>query len=254
MFKVFQDSTKLLIKTQPNMALLRGASSGLVAQIKRMIKANRSYDEIIKTVIETIESMKRDINENIETIAASSSRIISNFNSIMTTSNSTLVRVTLEKAAKQKKKFEVFCLKSHPPDEGIVMAENLAKKGVKTTLIPDAQVGCFLPQMNLVFIGADRLYETGFINKAGSLPLCLAANFYNIPVYLTVETTKLLKESERTIKRRFYPKEEVYAKKIKKLRVENMYYERVPYKVLSKIMCEQGVFETHEFIKWFLGE
>lgn len=253
-YQALHEASKLLVKTQPNMVLLRRTTNGLVLFFKRLLKAEKSNKGILKALQEKTDELEAEISRNIQTIALSASRIITNFNKIMTTSNSTIVRNALERAADQKKKIEVFCLKSHPPDEGTLLAEQLAGKGIKTTLISDAEAAAFLPEMNLVLIGADRLYEDGFINKTGTFSLCLTAVHFHIPVYLTVETVKILKESERAIKIRSYPAGEIYSKRRKNLNVENIYFEKVPLTFVSKIMCEEGVFETHEFIKWFLGE
>lgn len=253
-FHQIQDGGKILVKAQPNMALLRYAFSSLLQSYKRLMKTEKSHTKIIQELKVKVESLEKEIQGNIQKIAAGSSRIMAGFNKIMTTSNSTIVRLALEKAHDQKKKIEVYCLKSHPPDEGVVLAEGLVKKGIKTTLLADAGAAHFLPEMNMVLIGADRLYEDGFINKSGTLALCLMAEYLNIPVYLSVETTKILKESERAIKQRSAAKEEVYTGKSRKIQVENIYFERVPIKLVSKVICEEGVFETHEFIKWFLGE
>jgi translation initiation factor 2B subunit (eIF-2B alpha/beta/delta family) len=243
-----QQATKMLVKAQPNMALMRKTASGLVLVFKRLLKGERNNREILQILMDKTDELEQEIKQNIETIALSTSRIITNFNKIMTISNSTIIRLALERAADQKKKIEVYCLKSHPPDEGILLAEKLAGKGIKTTILADAEAASFLPEMNLVLVGADRLYEDGFINKVGTLSLCLSARHFHIPVYLTVETGKILKESERAVKLRSYPANEIYERRKNNLKVENIYFERVPLDFVSKIMCEEGVFETHEFI------
>ena len=102
--------------------------------------------------------------------------------------------------------------------------------------------------------GADRIYEDGFVNKAGTLPLCLTAKHFNVPVYLAAETTKILSLSERAIKNPEFPSEEIYKPKSKNLTVKNFYFEKIPLNLTQKVICENSLFETHEFINWYLKE
>lgn len=255
-YKSLQNMSKLLIKRQPNMVLLRKTSSALLLYFKRSLNSDKQLHEVVESIQGKIDLLEEELDKNVETISQLGSKIIANFNKVMTLSNSTMVRNILLTASRHKRKFDVFCLKSHPPDEGAILAEELARQNIKTTLIPDTGAGFFMPEMNLVLLGADRLYETGFVNKLGSLQLCLAAKFLNVPVYLAVETTKILIESERAIKIAYQNPDEVYESKSKSkdLDIQNVYFEKVPISLVHKVICENGVFETSEFINWYLKE
>jgi methylthioribose-1-phosphate isomerase len=115
-------------------------------------------------------------------------------------------------------------------------------------------MGTIIKDMNIVISGADRLYETGFVNKIGTLPLALTAKHFRVPFYLACETDKILKEIDRSI--RFYPQNpgEIYKNNKFKINVINYYFESIPYTFVSKIICEDGVFETNEFINWYLKD
>ena len=65
---------------------------------------------------------------------------------------------------------------------------------------------------------------------------------------------KILKEIDRTI--RFYQEDpkEIFDKKVKRVLVHNYYFEDIPYDYVSKLICEEGIFEMHEFIKWYLKD
>jgi len=254
LYKQLQSISKSLIKQQPNMVLLRKSSTNFLLYFKRLINSDKAAEEIYETLENRLDSIIRGLNENMDKIAQSGARIIANTNKIMTYSNSTLVRKILLTAHSQKRKFEVFCLKSHPPDEGVAIAEFLSGHGIKTTLIADSEVGIFMPEMNLVLVGADRLFDEGFVNKAGTLPLCLTARSFNIPVYLAAETSKILPEEDRAIKNLEYPGDEIYNGPGKNLIVKNIYYEKIPLNLVHKIVCEDSVFEMHEFVNWYLKE
>ena len=253
-FDQFQDLSKKILKKQPNMVLLRKSTNNILIYFKRLVKSEKQVDQIIKAVEKKIISIEQDIEARVKKIANTGSKIIAPTNKIMTISNSTLVKKILDTAHNQRRKFEVYCCKSHPPDEGVNLAETLDKSGIKTTLISDSQMGVFMQGMNLVLIGADRIYDNGFVNKAGTLALCLTAKYFNIPVYLAADTSKILLESERIIKLVSHNKVEVYGGNRKKLSVENVYYEKIPIELIHKVICEDSVFDTVDFINWYLKE
>lgn len=246
-------NAKQVVKAQPNMALLRRYNYTLVNIIKKLLSSDKSRNEILESTLEKIIEFKKELADNIKAIAQNGSKTIIHFNKVLTLSNSSVVKSIIEKAVSHGRKFDVFCLKSDPPNEGVALAEQLADLGLRVTLVADAQAGTIMEDINIVLIGADRLYETGFVNKSGTLAVCLLARHFNVPVYLAAETTKILKESERLIKKVEKDPYEIYGGN-KQIEVSNSYYEKIPLNLISKVISEEGVFETSEFLSWYLGE
>ncbi|WP_410766476.1 NUDIX domain-containing protein [Haloferax sp. DFSO60] len=88
----------------------------------------------------------------------------------------------------------VLISESRPGGEGVVVAELLAEVGIETTLTTDAA----LPKLVLdgdadaVVLGADSVLASGdVVNKVGSVPLALAANRAEIPVYVVCARDKI---------------------------------------------------------------
>ncbi len=54
---------------------------------------------------------------------------------------------------------------SRPLLEGLKTAKQLIEAGVSTTVITDAQAALFVPQANVVIIGADCITQEGAVNK-----------------------------------------------------------------------------------------
>jgi len=251
---ILQADSKVLIKKQPNMVMLRYSSAAVIDYFKRLLKAKKAGSNIFNSVITKIDELFSKLEEDTAKITSMGSRIIAVSNKVMTISSSTLVREILLSIAAQKRRFEVYSLASTPPDEGTGFAEMLADHKIKTTLIADSQAGVFVQKMNLVLLGADRICKDSFINKAGSLPLCLAAKHFDVPVYLAVNTKKILLESDRAVKFLNQTSAEIYNGSNKKLQQQNIYYESVPLELVHKVICEDGVFESFEFINWYLKE
>jgi translation initiation factor 2B subunit (eIF-2B alpha/beta/delta family) len=253
LFEDIQSAAKELVKSQPNMAMIRRTNYGFVSYFKRFLKAEKDRKELINMMLAKLQETEKELNENLKKIAENGARLITNFNKILTCSSSTLVRRIFEHADDLKRKFEIFCLKSDPPLEGVMLAEAMSKREIKTAIVADAQAGIVMDELNMVLLGADRLYENGFVNKSGTLAVCLLARHFNVPVYLAVETIKILKESERSIKAVEREPAEVYTGD-KNITVYNSYYEKIPLDLVNKVICEEGVFETSDFSSWYLGD
>ena len=246
-------SSKQLVKHQPNMALLRKYIYTLVTSFKRLLNTDKKREEIIETISDKVKSSLENLVKDIEAISINGAKVITNFNKILTYSNSTVVKSIFLKAIERNRKFEVYCVKSDPPNEGVSLAEELADLNIKSSLVSDSQAGTIMDDINVVLVGADRVYENGFVNKAGTLAICLLAKHFNIPIYLAVETAKILKESERLIKKVDMDTSEIYEGK-KDITVFNSYYEKIPLNLVNKVISEEGVFETSEFLSWYMGE
>jgi translation initiation factor eIF-2B subunit delta len=245
---------KDLIKSKRNIVLMQKKTSTVVYYLKRLVKTGKNISDIKLQTIEKIDELIIDSEQKQKKIGELGSRLIFNSNKILTISSSSLIKNIFLNALKNNQEFKVYCLESRPIMEGQEFAISLAKSGIETCIITDAMMGKMLPEMNMVFSGADRLYESGFINKTGTFPLAVTASKLSVPFYVACETDKILKEIDRTI--RFYPENpiEVFEKKVRKISVLNYYFEEVPYDFVSKLICEEGVFEMHEFIKWYLKD
>ncbi len=245
---------KEIIKSQPNMVNIRRKISTVIYHMKRLLKSQKSIEDIknnsqakIEEIIKTSETKKKKIGN----IGA---KLIFNHSKILTISSSSLIKEIFSAAHLLKRKFTVYCLESRPHNEGHALAFELAKKGIPSVLTTDAMMGQILGEVNMVISGADRIYESGFVNKTGTLPLAIASKTYQIPFYIAAETDKILKEIDRSL--RFYPQDpgEIYKAKQKNLSVMNLYFEALTFQYVSKIICEDGVFDTSEFVNWYLED
>lgn len=245
---------KEIIKSQPNMVNIRRKISTVIYHMKRLLKSNKSSAEIKKASRAKIEEILKIADTKKKKIGNIGAKLIFNHSKILTISSSSLIKEIFSSAHKLKRKFTVYCLESRPNNEGHTLASDLAKKGIPSVLTTDAMMGQILNEVNMVVSGADRIYESGFVNKSGTLPLAITSKTFQIPFYIAAETDKILKEIDRSL--RFYPQDpkEIYKGKQKNLSVSNYYFEAVTFDYVSKIICEDGVFDTGEFIKWYLED
>jgi translation initiation factor 2B subunit (eIF-2B alpha/beta/delta family) len=222
--------------------------------MKRLLKSQKSIEDIKKASQSKIEEILKVAESKKKKIGNIGAKLIFNHSKILTISSSSLIKEIFSSAHQLKRKFTVYCLESRPNNEGHALASFLAKKGIPSVLTTDAMMGQVLGEVNMVLSGADRLYESGFVNKTGTLPLAIVSKTYQIPFYIAAETDKILKEIDRSL--RFYPQDpkEVYNSKQKNLTISNLYFEAITFDYVSKIICEDGVFDTNEFVNWYLED
>ncbi len=250
----FGKFAKEIIKSQPNMVAIRKKVTGIVYHTKRLLKAGKSVEEIKLASEIKIENVVNASEQNRKKIGSIGAKLVLNNSKVLTISASSLVKGIFIAAHKMNRKFTVYCLESRPQNEGHVLAEELSKEGIACVLITDAMMGQALQDVNMIITGADRISESGFVNKSGTLPLAIASKTFQVPLFLAAETDKILKEIDRSI--RFYPQDpaEIYSGKNKMLTVSNYYFESISFDYVSKVICEDGVFDTNEYITWYLKD
>ncbi len=243
-----------VVKTYPNMVILRKNVTGVVYYLKRLVKADKPAAEVKKFAIAKINEIKKELENKQKKIGESGAKLIFNQSKILTISYSSHLIEIFKQAAKLKRKFTVYCMESRPSLEGRNFAEDVAALGIPCKLITDAAAGQVMKEVNLVLTGADRVFEDGFVSKTGSLPLAVLAQTFKIPYYIAFETDKILLEYEQAI--RFYTEnpKEVYPGKKKNVSALNVYFDSVPIEYLSKVVCEDGIFSITEFKNRYLEE
>jgi translation initiation factor 2B subunit (eIF-2B alpha/beta/delta family) len=245
---------RAITKMQPNMANLKKKIAVVIYILKKAIKTKKSDAEIKRYTFEKIQDLIELAHQKRDTIAVAGSKLITQNARIVTIGYSSLISAILITAHTQKRKFEVYCLESAPTGEGILLAETLARKGISTFLSSDVSMGSILQHATLVLSGAVRIYEDGFINKIGTLPLALSARAMKIPICLAAETDKILREREYAV--RFYKRNprEIYIPRSKNIKIFNVHYESIPLTMITKFITEDGVFDPVEFKNWYLKE
>ncbi|XP_042907161.1 translation initiation factor eIF2B subunit alpha isoform X1 [Parasteatoda tepidariorum] len=124
---------------------------------------------------------------------AGQSFIVDDIN-ILIHSHSRVVYETLIAAFNARKRFHVYVTESAPDFSGKMMFDKLEKAGLSCTLILDAAVSYVLEKVDLVFLGAEGIVESGgIINKIGTYNIAICAKELNKPVYVLAESFKFLR-------------------------------------------------------------
>jgi ribose 1,5-bisphosphate isomerase len=142
---------------------------------------------------------------------------------------------------------QVIVLEGRPRFEGRETASTLAGKGMKVTLITDAQADIFLSQCRAVVVGADAVLANGdVLNKAGTALLGWAAQGHYVPFYVLSETLKISPRHWTGDLTMLEEKEpgEVLDTSIAGVAVRNFYFDRTPAQLVTKIFTEEGTMDV----------
>ncbi|KAI3463195.1 hypothetical protein Pfo_019858 [Paulownia fortunei] len=104
---------------------------------------------------------------------------------------SRVVLEILKTAAQNKKQFRVFCTEGRPDRTGLRLSNELAKLDVPVKLLIDSAVAYSMDEVDMVFVGADGVVESGgIINMMGTYQIAMVAKSMNKPVYVAAESYK----------------------------------------------------------------
>ncbi|KAL4584469.1 hypothetical protein LXL04_009071 [Taraxacum kok-saghyz] len=104
---------------------------------------------------------------------------------------SRVVLEILKTAAENKKHFRVLCTEGRPDRTGLRLSNELAKLDVPVKLLIDSAVAYSMDEIDMVFVGADGVVESGgIINMMGTYQIALVAKSMDKPVYVAAESYK----------------------------------------------------------------
>lgn len=164
-------------------------------------------------------------------------------------SNSSTIQMLFDEFKNNNINVQVFQTVSHPAKEGLLQANYLADNGFDVTLIEDSAIGTSIENVDMIFLGADAVFNEYFVNKTGSKAIAITGKYNAIPVFVFADTRKLFNEkiANKEIISKFQkiesqPVDEILDSIVTKLKVENSYFEKIPNSLVSRFINEKGVF------------
>ncbi|KAF8388673.1 hypothetical protein HHK36_025353 [Tetracentron sinense] len=143
----------------------------------RLIERGEKFGEISRKARRTIAMLSQDF--------------IFDGCTILVHGFSRVILEVLKTAAQNKKLFRVFCTEGRPDRTGLRLSNELAKLDVPVKLLIDSAVAYMMEEVDMVFVGADGVVESGgIINMMGTYQIALVAHSMNKPVYVAAESYK----------------------------------------------------------------
>lgn len=191
----------------------------------------------------SITAYRKNIEQNRESTVTEASRKIKSYGSIFTLSGSSLILKAIMEAVKLGWKGDIKIVESRPKNEGARFAKKTARAGIKTVLGIDAAMPDMIEASGAVFLGADAVTQTYFVNKIGSkIALEYAAKFGK-PVYVVADRSKLISDKIYQFTPDKNPESEIVSRRIKNLEIVNNYFEKIaPYGKIRFICGNRIIF------------
>ncbi len=138
--------------------------------------------EAAMALLDASKTAVRDVAMNV-------ARVISKGSTVLTHGPSSTIREAFSALAERG--VQAIVTESRPACGGWTLAGKLARWGVSTTLITEAQIGVFVRRADCVLVGAERIMADGtIVNRVGTYLVALAAHDQGVPFYVCCETFK----------------------------------------------------------------
>ena len=125
------------------------------------------HSDDLENLMDSIRQYKIEIEENRRETVFRAARRVKAYGSIFTLSGSSMILEAILEAANSGWKGKLRIIESRPGNEGTEFATKTARAGIKTVLGADMKLPEFIENSGAVFLGADAVTETYFVNKIG---------------------------------------------------------------------------------------
>ena len=230
-------AAKALVKAQPTMAPL----FNLANRVLLAVDLAAEVDPIKQTVRQNCHDFVSQIEQSGQKIAGSAPALIEDGMVIMTHSASATVMQAFLAAQRAGQQMDIICTESRPVNEGVKLARRLGRQGLSIKLVTDAAAFGLMPEVDLIFVGADSVSPHGLVNKSGTLGLALAARHFNIDFYGLGGSEKFLPDHYPLPAEPPKDPGEILPEPADNVTVLNYYFDRTPLDFVSGLITEQGL-------------
>lgn len=240
-----------------------------IGDFKRLIKISDSWSPPMGNILNTISFLKsisgksqteiqKAISERVtlydsarvNTIKRAAS-LISKFDSIATISYSGLVADSIIRAYNQGWRGVIVIPESRPMNEGKLLAAKLSSACRKSEIIFITDMMLFSESVNCgsVFIGADLISDTYFVNKIGTGAL-VSLMPSSKQLFVVADTGKYYRIDLKRLSIPDRPASEIWQNKPGGIKIVNRYFEPIKPKSNIKFVNEFGVWLTADIKKY----
>ena len=233
-----------LMSARPAMAPLFNIIARLLDAISGKVTA-MDLDSVRHLAISRADEVVGDSLQAITRIARNGSELITDGDKIMTHSYSSTVVAMLKAAFTQHQDVEVVTTRSGSGGSGEMTARELGLYGMPVIFIDDTAIGLYLPTVNKVEVGADRICAGGsLVNGIGTYQLALASKKADIPFYVLCETLKFdprLKGAQVNLEEKEPDEVAEPASLPPETKIKNPYFDITPLELVTAVVTENGL-------------
>lgn len=240
---IIEDSGERRVKQMKRACRLVGDRFSQMANVATLLDfVERSIESAPDDLIIALAEFRKEIDDNRRLTLMTAANALSRYRTIFTLSNSAIIGRATILAKKKGWSGAVNIIESRPGNEGVALAETLAKAGISTTLAVDTALPQLIKGAGAVFIGADAVTQTCFVNKIGSQMAVDYARRYNKPVFVATDISKLISNARYKFIPDRNPATEIAGSRRKRLTIINSYFEKVEPAGRFHYICGRDVF------------
>ena len=225
---------RLLAEARPSMPSIANLAYMVLGDVKRLTSTGMGLEEAVESAV---RSAVKDYQRRLRDTIKEAVKLLSGYRCILTHSYSSTLATAIELCEDLK----IIVTESRPRFEGVRLAERLASNGFDVTLIVDSAASYILErgEVDAVVVGCDAILDDcSIVNKIGTKMIALAARDTRTPFHVV---TDLWKAAVHGFVFEEHPSEEVYGREVEGISVRNPYFEKVPPRLISKFITEEGV-------------
>ncbi len=251
--KVFKDA-EYLKSARPTAVNLFWA----IERMKRCLKKIGTRNDIYQTLLKEARAIEEEDKKACEKIGFYGAGLIKNGYKIMVHCNAGALATSgigtalgiLYTAKKMGTKFTVYSCETRPLLQGARLTTwELTRNRIETYLICDNMAATYMPEIDLVLVGADRIALNGdTANKIGTRGLAIIAKYYQVPFYVAapISTFDFNIKSGDEIPIEFRCADEIFYFNnrcivSKKAKVCNPAFDVTPGELITGIVTEMGI-------------
>jgi len=236
----------------------RKIEKGKEIPLKSPFKKGGNRGILYNVLLKEAEEIEKEDKESCKKIGEFGARLIKDDFKIMVHCNAGALATSgigtalgiLYTAKEKGKRFSVYSCETRPLLQGARLTSwELTKNGIETYTICDNMAATYVPEVDMVLVGADRIVLNGdTANKIGTRGLAIIAYYYGVPFYVAapISTFDFNIKSGADIPIECRDGEEiVYFNKrcivAKKAKICNPAFDVTPSKLITGIITEKGI-------------
>ena len=237
---VMREAARRLADARPSMASI----TNMVASLLYEVEGGRGMplSRLRRLASEKASALSETSHRGMALTAENAAELIEGKEAVITYSYSS----TVLEALSRRPEVRTIVPESRPLLEGRRLAEQLAERGGRPTLIIDGAMAYFAREADAALVGADSVLADGsVVNKVGTRLAALAAWEAGIPFYVACETSKfdvrnylgreaVLEEGDPAEVGEGFPG----------MAVRNPSFETTPARLITAVVTERGVMDV----------
>lgn len=238
----------LLVKSRPAAVLLTNGIRHVLYHVNTGAEKGQNLKELKRVAKDQAAEFLKRLDESIEKIGQIGARRVGENDVILTHAYSTSVLSVLSRAREEGKNIKVIATETRPEYQGRLMARELVRRGIPTTIIIDSAIYNFMRDIDKVLVGAEAVAANGaIVNKIGTSTIASVAHESRVRVFVAAGIYKFSSETmfgelieiEERDPLLVVPKREL--EKIGDASVRNPAFDVTPPEHIDLIITERGV-------------